>query len=107
MPAGRERPDGSNNQSFPSGHTITAFCFAPVVQKYWGWGLERPLTRFGTVTALARVAGYHHYLSDTLAGSDFPLEALSLLRQLGGGFIRPKRREIKRGSGPDGASTGV
>lgn len=66
---GRERPDGSNNQSFPSGHSITAFCFAPVVQKYWGWGAGVTAYALGTVTALARVAGYHHYLSDTIAGA--------------------------------------
>ena len=35
---GRERPDGSNNQSFPSGHSITAFCFAPVVIRLLGLG---------------------------------------------------------------------
>jgi membrane-associated phospholipid phosphatase len=66
---GRERPDGSNNQSFPSGHSITAFCFAPVVQKYWGWGAGVAAYTLGTVTALARVEGYHHYLSDTIAGA--------------------------------------
>jgi membrane-associated phospholipid phosphatase len=66
---GRERPDGSNNQSFPSGHSITAFCFAPVVQKYWGWGAGAGAYVLGTVTALARVEGYHHYLSDTIAGA--------------------------------------
>jgi membrane-associated phospholipid phosphatase len=66
---GRERPDGSNNQSFPSGHTIAAFCFAPVVQKYWGWGAGTAAYALGTVTMLARVAGYHHYLSDTIAGA--------------------------------------
>ena len=66
---GRERPDGSNNQSFPSGHTITAFCFAPIVQKYWGWGAGVTAYALGTVTALARVAGYHHYLSDTIASA--------------------------------------
>jgi membrane-associated phospholipid phosphatase len=66
---GRERPDGSNNQSFPSGHAITAFCFAPVVAKYGGWELGVPAYAFATVTALARVEGYHHYLSDVLAGA--------------------------------------
>lgn len=66
---GRERPDGSNNFSFPSGHTITAFCFAPVVTKYWGWGAGAAAYALGTVTALARVEGYHHYLSDTIAGA--------------------------------------
>jgi len=66
---GRERPDGSNDQSFPSGHSIVAFSFAPVVQKYWGWGAGIAAYTLGTVTALARVEGYHHYLSDTIAGA--------------------------------------
>ena len=65
----RERPDGSNNQSFPSGHAITAFCFAPVVTKYGGWEWGVPVYLLGTVTALARVEGYHHYLSDVIAGA--------------------------------------
>lgn len=66
---GRERPDGSDNLSFPSGHAITAFCFAPVVTKYWGWEAGAPAYLFATVTALARVEGYHHYMSDVLAGA--------------------------------------
>jgi len=66
---GRERPDGSNNLSFPSGHTIVAFSFAPVVQKYWGWEAGAAAYLIGTVTALSRVEGYHHYLSDTIAGA--------------------------------------
>lgn len=66
---GRERPDGSNNFSFPSGHTITAFCVGPVVTKYWGWGAGAAAYALGTWTALSRVEGYHHYLSDTIAGA--------------------------------------
>jgi membrane-associated phospholipid phosphatase len=66
---GRERPDGSDNLSFPSGHSITAFCFAPVVARYWGWEAGVPAYLLATVTALARVEGYHHYLSDVLAGA--------------------------------------
>jgi hypothetical protein len=65
----RERPDGSNDQSFPSGHTIIAFCIGPVVEKYWG--LEAGIAAYGlgTLTALARVEGHHHYLSDTIAAA--------------------------------------
>lgn len=66
---GRERPNGADNHSFPSGHAITAFCFAPVVQKYWGWEAGVPAYLLASVTALARVEGYHHYLSDVLAGA--------------------------------------
>jgi hypothetical protein len=65
----RERPDASNNWSFPSGHAIVAFCFAPVIQKYWGWEAGGAAYLLGTVTCLARVEGYHHYLSDVLAGA--------------------------------------
>ncbi len=66
---GRERPDGSDHYSFPSGHSIVAFSFAPVVGKYWGWEAGAGAYLLATVTALARVEGYHHYLSDTLAGA--------------------------------------
>ena len=64
----RTRPDGGD-YSFPSGHSITAFCIAPVVQKYWGWGAGIAAYGLATVTAFARVEGYHHYLSDVMAGA--------------------------------------
>ncbi len=33
---GRTRPDGSDNQSFPSGHAATSFMVATVVERYYG-----------------------------------------------------------------------
>lgn len=65
---GRERPDGSDNLSFPSGHSIIAFSFAPVVSRYGGPELGIPAYTLATLTALARVEGKHHYLSDVVAG---------------------------------------
>ncbi len=64
----RTRPDGGQ-YSFPSGHSITAFCFAPVVAKYFGWEAGVPAYLFAVVTGLARVEGYYHYLSDVTAGA--------------------------------------
>lgn len=64
----RTRPDGGSD-SFPSGHSITAFCFAPVMQKYGGWELGIPAYTLATLTAFSRVEGYHHYLSDVIAGA--------------------------------------
>jgi membrane-associated phospholipid phosphatase len=64
----RTRPDGGS-YSFPSGHTITAFCVGPVVTKYWGWEAGIPAYVLAAVTGLARVEGNHHYLSDVLAGA--------------------------------------
>jgi membrane-associated phospholipid phosphatase len=65
----RERPDGSNHFSFPSGHSITAFCVAPIIEKYGGDELGIPAYVLAAVTGLARVEGNHHYLSDVLAGA--------------------------------------
>jgi PAP2 superfamily len=65
----RERPDGSNHFSFPSGHTITAFCVAPIIEKYGGDELGIPAYTLAAVTGLARVEGEHHYLSDVLAAA--------------------------------------
>jgi hypothetical protein len=64
----RTRPNG-NSDSFPSGHSITAFCFAPVVAKYGGVELGIPAYALATVTALARVEGGYHYISDVIAGA--------------------------------------
>lgn len=66
---GRARPDGSDNLSFPSGHSIIAFSFAPVVTRYGGLELGIPAYTLATLTALARVEGYHHYLSDVMGGA--------------------------------------
>lgn len=67
----RERPSGGNTESFPSGHSITSFCFAPVVTKYWG--LEAGIAAYALagLDGFSRIEGYHHYLSDVLAGATF------------------------------------
>ncbi len=64
----RTRPNG-NSDSFPSGHSITAFCVAPVVNRYFGWQAGISAYVLATVTAFARVEGGYHYLSDVLAGA--------------------------------------
>jgi membrane-associated phospholipid phosphatase len=68
LPVDRTRPNGGDH-SFPSGHTITAFCVAPVVTRYFGWEAGVPAYLLATLTGLARVEGDHHYLSDVLAGA--------------------------------------
>lgn len=64
----RTRPNG-NSDSFPSGHSITAFCIAPVVMKYWGTQAGVEAYALATLTGFARVEGDYHYLSDVLAGA--------------------------------------
>ncbi len=66
------RPDGSNNHSFPSGHTATAFMTATMLSKEYG--TKSPWISIGayataTTTGLMRMANNKHWLSDVLTGA--------------------------------------
>lgn len=66
------RPDGSNNKSFPSGHTATAFMTATMLTKEYG--SVSPWVGVGAysvaaATGLMRVANNKHWLSDVLTGA--------------------------------------
>jgi membrane-associated phospholipid phosphatase len=67
-PLDRTRPTGGP-YSFPSGHTLTAFCVAPVITQYGGLELGIPAYTLGIITGLARVDDHYHYLSDVIAGA--------------------------------------
>ena len=64
----RDRPDGSDKYSFPSGHTSTVFASAGVLHEFYGWRVGAIADALGLVTAFARVADDRHWLSDTAAG---------------------------------------
>ena len=75
---GRERPDGSNANSFPSGHSSGAFAAAAVaeenVESLPLSNVERISLRTGFVvlasgTAWARVEAKKHFPTDVLAGA--------------------------------------
>jgi hypothetical protein len=67
-----ERPDGSNRQSFPSGHTATAFMTATMLNKEYGhlspWIGVGAYT-VATGTGLMRMANNKHWLSDVMVGA--------------------------------------
>jgi membrane-associated phospholipid phosphatase len=65
----RPRPDGSNRQSFPSGHTATAFATASVLHQHYGWKAGLPAYAFGAYVGASRMSGNRHYLSDVLVGA--------------------------------------
>jgi len=71
------RPDGSDNKSFPSGHTAIAFSAAtfmdrrygePWRQRYGNWAIP---TLYGAaaLTGIARVEANRHHWGDVLAGA--------------------------------------
>jgi membrane-associated phospholipid phosphatase len=66
---GRQRPDGSNSLSFPSGHTASAFTTATVLQQHYGWKLGVPAYAFAGFVGASRMASNKHYLSDVLVGA--------------------------------------
>ena len=71
----RERPDFSNNQSFPSGHSASAFATATVLQKYYGWKVGAPAYALGGYVALARMAWNRHHATDVVMGAGFGIVA--------------------------------
>jgi len=63
----RERPDGSDNRSFYSGHTAWAF-----VSSGWKWEIGIPLA---IGTGYGRAAANRHYWTDIAAGAGAGLAA--------------------------------
>ena len=66
----RERPDGSNQQSFPSGHASNAFTAATVLSRHYP-RLSVPSFGLATYIAVSRMAANKHHFSDIVAGAGF------------------------------------
>ncbi len=66
------RPDGSTYNSFPSGHTATAFVGAEFMNQELGWHSKwysiAGYTMAGA-TGMLRIANNRHWLSDVVAGA--------------------------------------
>jgi hypothetical protein len=65
----RERPDGSNQASFPSGHASGAFASATVLQRHYGWKAGVPAYAVAGYIATSRLNEGKHYLSDVIFGA--------------------------------------
>jgi membrane-associated phospholipid phosphatase len=65
----RERPDGSNHQSFPSGHAAATFAGAAVIERHLG--LKKSILAFAIASyvATSRLHDNQHYLSDVVFGA--------------------------------------
>jgi len=68
-PTQRERPDGSDRLSFPSGHTSNAFAWATVAAHHYGWKIGVPSYAFATLMGIARLEKNSHYLTDVVAAA--------------------------------------
>lgn len=69
---GRLRPDATSYNSFPSGHTATAFMTASMLHMEYGW--RSPWLSIGgyaaaAVTGVSRIMNNRHWMTDIVAGA--------------------------------------
>ncbi|MCT2559265.1 phosphatase PAP2 family protein [Tsuneonella sp. YG55] len=63
------RPDGSDNRSFPSGHTAASFAAAASIYERRGPGDGIPAFALASFVGLARVEAHKHHWYDVVAGA--------------------------------------
>ena len=83
-----ERPNGTALNSFPSGHTATAYAGAELVRLEYGWGWGTAAYVAATAVAYGRVAHQTHWWWDTTAGALIGIASA----HLGYSSVRPIKR---------------
>jgi membrane-associated phospholipid phosphatase len=96
----KERPDGSDDDAFPSGHTATAFQGAAFIHRRYGIRGAWPAYVLASYTGWTRVNADEHDTVDVLAGA-----ALGVASS----FIFAKRRDVSVTAdlGPEGWSVQI
>lgn len=77
----RARPDNSRRNSFPSGHTGTAFLTATMLHKEYGW--RSPWWSIGgytvaAFTGVSRILNDRHWMTDVVAGAAIGIGSVHL-----------------------------
>jgi membrane-associated phospholipid phosphatase len=90
----RERPDMTSKNSFPSGHTETAFCLATVLHKEFGkkskWISVAGYT-VATATGAMRMLNNRHWFSDVCTGAGIGILSTELSYRLLDRFYQKKK----------------
>lgn len=103
---GRERPDGRDHLSFPSGHTSAAFSLAAVADHHYGWKVGLPAYVLASGIGLSRIESNRHHLSDVLAGATLGFVVGRTVARLDG--ERPaSKRVVSVGPATDAHGQGV
>lgn len=64
-----QRPDGSDNKSFPSSHTSVSFAAAATLHNRYGWKVGVPAQLVAAFVGLSRVEAGKHHVHDVLVGA--------------------------------------
>ena len=89
------RPDGSGDNSFPSGHTSISFAAAAGLEQRYGWKVGVPAHLAAAFVGLARVEADKHYWHDVIVGAAIGEAA---------GLLLVHKRDRRRAPAPIGAS---
>jgi membrane-associated phospholipid phosphatase len=94
------RPDRSNDESFPSGHTSVSFAAAGYLHQRYGWEVGLPATLVAAAVGFARVEADKHHWYDVVASAAIG-EGAALL------FTRPISPNVRIFPWGDTKSAGV
>ncbi len=95
---GRQRPNGSNNHSFPSGHTATAFVAAEFLhQEYKGQSIWISIGGYSmaTLVGVSRIYNDKHWVSDVIAGAGVGILSTKLVYWVYPHFRRKEKKDSK------------
>ncbi|MBI3299873.1 MAG: phosphatase PAP2 family protein [Elusimicrobia bacterium] len=65
----RLRPDETDRQAFPSGHTSASFALASLAGSRWGWKIGLPSSMLAAFVGYTRMERRNHYFSDVIFGA--------------------------------------
>ncbi len=106
--AGRTRPDGSDTNSFPSGHTSNAFAWATVASHHYGPRVGIPAYALASFIGASRIERNKHHLSDVVAGATLGLiVGRTVAREDGEPARRQKRFSIVPMTDAQGGGVGA
>jgi membrane-associated phospholipid phosphatase len=83
----KTRPNGSDNESFPSGHSSVAFQGAAFIGKRYGMKYGIPAYLGATFVAWSRVESDNHYTIDVVAGAAIGIASSLIFTKPYKGFV--------------------
>jgi membrane-associated phospholipid phosphatase len=83
----KTRPNGSDDESFPSGHTSVAFQGAAFIHKRYGFKYAAAAYLAASYVGWTRVDSDNHYTSDVLAGAAIGIASSFIFTRPYHGFV--------------------